>query len=225
MYGVLAGLLIGLIVAAAVAFYVTKAPMPFVDRATRQPDQGKLPDPRNAPDPNQGLYGRDGAAGTPPTGPTATAPSPLPGVTPGAPSRQPDDLGALIATLPNLDRAPAPAATPAPAAKSAAGRPRGQRNAGRAGIRHLFPAGRRLSGARRRRSPAGAHHPAGIAGGHAARRSQRRTGQPGARRSIRTPGRHESRPQQAGRERHQIRGGATMNRHGTSPRHPQSVTL
>lgn len=80
MYGVLAGLLIGLIVAAAVAFYVTKAPMPFVDRATRQPDQGKLPDPRNAPDPNQGLYGRDGAAGTPPTGPTATAPSPLPGV-------------------------------------------------------------------------------------------------------------------------------------------------
>ncbi|MEK0096093.1 SPOR domain-containing protein, partial [Bordetella pertussis] len=119
MYGVLAGLLIGLIVAAAVAFYVTKAPMPFVDRATRQPDQGKLPDPRNAPDPNQGLYGRDGAAGTPPTGPTATAPSPLPGVTPGAPSRQPDDLGALIATLPNLDRAPAPAATPAPAAESA----------------------------------------------------------------------------------------------------------
>ncbi|AWP87055.1 SPOR domain-containing protein [Bordetella bronchiseptica] len=119
MYGVLAGLLIGLIVAAAVAFYVTKAPMPFVDRATRQPDQGKLPDPRNAPDPNQGLYGRDGAAGTPPTGPTATAPSPLPGVTPGAPSRQPDDLGALIATLPNLDRAPAPAATPAPAAKPA----------------------------------------------------------------------------------------------------------
>lgn len=113
MYGVLAGLLIGLIVAAAVAFYVTKAPMPFVDRATRQPDQGKLPDPRNAPDPNQGLYGRDGAAGTPPTGPTATAPSPLPGVTPGAPSRQPDDLGALIATLPNLDRAPAASATPA----------------------------------------------------------------------------------------------------------------
>lgn len=116
MYGVLAGLLIGLIVAAAVAFYVTKAPMPFVDRATRQPDQGKLPDPRNAPDPNQGLYGRDGAAGTPPTGPTATAPSPLPGVTPGAPSRQPDDLGALIATLPNLDRAPAPAASATPAA-------------------------------------------------------------------------------------------------------------
>ena len=65
LYGVLAGLLIGLVVAAAVAFYVTKAPMPFVDRASRgTPDNTKQPDPRNAPDPNQGLYGRDGPAGT-----------------------------------------------------------------------------------------------------------------------------------------------------------------
>ncbi|MDZ5688815.1 SPOR domain-containing protein, partial [Achromobacter xylosoxidans] len=79
LYGALAGLLLGLIVAAVVAFYVTKAPVPFVDRATRQGDAGKLPDPRQAPDPNAGLYGRDGAAGSPPTGPTATAPAPLPG--------------------------------------------------------------------------------------------------------------------------------------------------
>ena len=77
LYGALAGLLIGLIVAAVVAFYVTKAPVPFVDRASR--DAGKLPDPRQAPDPNAGLYGRDGAAGTPPSGPTATTPAPLPG--------------------------------------------------------------------------------------------------------------------------------------------------
>ncbi|NEV07516.1 SPOR domain-containing protein, partial [Achromobacter xylosoxidans] len=63
LYGALAGLLLGLIVAAVVAFYVTKAPVPFVDRATRQGDAGKLPDPRQAPDPNAGLYGRDGAAG------------------------------------------------------------------------------------------------------------------------------------------------------------------
>ena len=77
LYGALAGLLIGPIVAAVVAFYVTKAPVPFVDRASR--DAGKLPDPRQAPDPNAGLYGRDGAAGTPPSGPTATTPAPLPG--------------------------------------------------------------------------------------------------------------------------------------------------
>lgn len=121
LYGVLAGLLIGLMVAAAVAFYVTQAPMPFVDRATRESAQAPLPDPRNAPDPNRALYGRDGAAGTPANGPTATTPAPLPGVTP-APSEAPsgDALGALIATLPSVnepqesaaqgrDRPPAPA--------------------------------------------------------------------------------------------------------------------
>ncbi|MDH0094503.1 SPOR domain-containing protein [Achromobacter mucicolens] len=126
LYGALAGLLIGLIVAAVVAFYVTKAPVPFVDRASRQGDTGKLPDPRSAPDPNAGLYGRDGAAGTPPTGPTATAPAPLPGAgTPGKGDETPaklDDLGALIATLPTSRGSAAPAATasaPTPIAKAA----------------------------------------------------------------------------------------------------------
>lgn len=119
LYGALAGLLLGLIVAAVVAFYVTKAPVPFVDRATRQGDTGKLPDPRQAPDPNAGLYGRDGAAGAPPTGPTATAPMPLPGAgTASKPDETPsrlDDLGALIATLPstNKPQAAAPSQTPA----------------------------------------------------------------------------------------------------------------
>lgn len=119
LYGALAGLLLGLIVAAVVAFYVTKAPVPFVDRATRQGDTGKLPDPRQAPDPNAGLYGRDGAAGAPPTGPTATAPVPLPGAgTASKPDETPsrlDDLGALIATLPstNKPQAAAPSQTPA----------------------------------------------------------------------------------------------------------------
>lgn len=120
LYGALAGLLLGLIVAAVVAFYVTKAPVPFVDRASRQGDTGKLPDPRLAPDPNAGLYGRDGAAGAPPTGPTATAPAPLPGA--GAPAKgdetpaKLDDLGALIATLPTSR---APAAAPSAATASA----------------------------------------------------------------------------------------------------------
>lgn len=144
LYGALAGLLLGLIVAAVVAFYVTKAPVPFVDRATRQGDTGKLPDPRQAPDPNAGLYGRDGAAGAPPTGPTATAPVPLPGAgTATKPDETPsrlDDLGALIATLPSTSKpqaaapnqsanassnatpsaSPTPLSKPAPAAKTAA---------------------------------------------------------------------------------------------------------
>jgi len=138
LYGALAGLLIGLIVAAVVAFYVTKAPVPFVDRASRQGDTGKLPDPRQAPDPNAGLYGRDGAAGAPPTGPTATAPAPLPGAGTGAgtgaakpdetPSRL-DDLGGLIATLPSTAKpqasapaavAMAPSQPPTPISKPAA---------------------------------------------------------------------------------------------------------
>lgn len=122
LYGVLAGLLIGLVLAAAVAFYVTKAPVPFVDRATRQGSATERPmDPRTAPDPNLGLYGRDGPAGLPPTGPTATTPVPLP----SNPKQPVDDLGALIATLPSQSReAPAPsgtqAATPAAAPKAAA---------------------------------------------------------------------------------------------------------
>jgi cell division protein FtsN len=117
LYGVLAGLLVGLILAAGVAFYVTKAPMPFVDRATRESAQSTLPDPRNAPDPNRGLYGRDSAAGTPSTGPTDTAIAPLPGAgtTPPASGSRPDDLGALIATLPSTPQAAPPAARSTPA--------------------------------------------------------------------------------------------------------------
>lgn len=111
MYGVLAGLLLGLIVAAGVAFYVTRAPMPFVDKASHDtPGQtARLPDPKQAPDPNGGLYGRDGAAGTAPSGPTATAPSPLPGVAPAPATGAPpaNELDALIAGLP---QDPAPAA-------------------------------------------------------------------------------------------------------------------
>ncbi|OZI66264.1 SPOR domain-containing protein [Bordetella genomosp. 11] len=120
LYGVLTGLLIGLIVAAAVAFYVTRAPVPFVDRASRHADQSPLPDVRNAPDPNAGLYGRDGAAGIAPTGPTATPAPPVPGAqpsTPGTGPHGPDDLGALIATLPTTPEPP-PRAADKPADKA-----------------------------------------------------------------------------------------------------------
>ncbi|ALM85519.1 SPOR domain-containing protein [Bordetella sp. N] len=121
LYGVLTGLLIGLVVAAGVAFYVTRAPVPFVDRATREANEKPLPDVRNAPDPNAGLYGRDGAAGTAPSGPTATAPAPVPGAQSNpqaAPSnsKQPDDLGALIATLPSNNELAARSGADKPAA-------------------------------------------------------------------------------------------------------------
>jgi len=138
LYGVLAGLLIGLVVAAVVAFYVTNAPMPFVDRATREASQSKKPDPRSVPDPNAGLYGRNGPAGNVPTGPTATPPVPLPGgPAPAKPGRGLDDLDALIATLPPGDAsasAPAaptvPSAPSTPAAKPAAPAPAPQQSSG-----------------------------------------------------------------------------------------------
>lgn len=98
LYGVLAGLLIGLIAAAAVAFYVIKSPMPFVDKASRSPEASSTVDPRNAPDPNAGLGGRGTGPVTEPSSPE----QPTGEVADNAsnrPSTKPDPLGALIATL------------------------------------------------------------------------------------------------------------------------------
>ena len=98
LYGLLAGLVVGLMVAAGVAYYVVKAPMPFYDKASRTPDAPGAPDPRQAPDPNAGMGGRDtgnsaapSESTTPSTGsaPAANAPTPASG----------DALGSLIATL------------------------------------------------------------------------------------------------------------------------------
>lgn len=91
-YGVLIGLIGGLAVAAAVAYYVMSSPMPFVDKATRD-EPAARPDPRSAPDPNRGLAG--GAADTAGTAATTS------GTTTSVPPVKPkDELGALIATLP-----------------------------------------------------------------------------------------------------------------------------
>src|SRR5690606_24738027 len=120
LFGVLAGLILGLAAAVAVALFVTKVPMPFVDKATRDPAKTLLPDVRDAPDPNIGLYGQNSPGGMPSTGPTATAPAALPGAATGkgSPSMS-DDISALIARLDEQPSSPAkPAAAPvAPAVK------------------------------------------------------------------------------------------------------------
>lgn len=136
LFGVLIGLIVGLAAAVAVALFVTKVPMPFVDKASRDPAKTLLPDVRDAPDPNIGLYGKNGPAGGTPTGPTNT--TPVPGIPPIAGSTAPpapDNLGNLIASLNKVDKAPqgkpvvpgteapAPVAKPAPAAKSAPATP------------------------------------------------------------------------------------------------------
>jgi cell division septation protein DedD len=127
LFGILIGLIGGLAAAVAVALFVTQVPMPFADKFSRDPAQTLLPDVANAPDPNIGLYGRNGAAGTTPTGPTDTKPAPLPGLgpladsSPKAPARE-DNIGDLIASLtePSKPAAPAPAPAPAPAQRAPA---------------------------------------------------------------------------------------------------------
>lgn len=131
LFGILIGLIVGLIAAVAVALFVTQVPMPFVDKASRDPAKTLLPDVRQAPDPNIGLYGKNGPAGLPATGPTATAPAPLPGTAPAAPGTAPaqDNIGNLIASLGSADKPaagqPAPAAAPSAPASSAAKLPPG----------------------------------------------------------------------------------------------------
>ncbi len=120
LYGVLAGLLIGLLVAAGVAYYVLKAPMPFADKASRSADKTPPQDPRNMPDPNLGLQAKDGGgspttSGQPGLTPLTPLPSDAPGVGTASPGSRPaapkDDLGALIATLPQTASPSAPSAS------------------------------------------------------------------------------------------------------------------
>lgn len=92
-YGVMAGLLIGLSAAAAVAYFVMNSPMPFFDKASRSAADSPM-DPKQSPDPNVGLV-----------------PS-----TAGKPSQQ-DQLGELIATLPATPKT-APPLPPLPVTKA-----------------------------------------------------------------------------------------------------------
>jgi cell division protein FtsN len=107
IYGVLGGLLLGLGLAAGVAYYVIKAPMPFMDKASRSPDSQGVPDPRNAPDPNAALGNRDVGPVTSPSSPDQpTGQADLSGLgqgsqqpAPGTQKQGGDALGSLIATL------------------------------------------------------------------------------------------------------------------------------
>lgn len=131
VYGVLAGLLLGLGLAAGVAYYVIKAPMPFMDKASRSPDSPGVLDPRNPPDPNAALGNREVGPVTAPSAPDQpTGQADLSGLGQGA--QQPaagankqgggDALGSLIATLtptPNASsRNPPAAETNTPSAPS-----------------------------------------------------------------------------------------------------------
>jgi cell division protein FtsN len=109
LFGMIAGLLVGLVVAVLVAVYVTKAPVPFVNR---EPHVAAAPpvDPAAAPDPNRSLYGRDAPAGAPSaSGPSTTEPAPPP-----VPDATRDPLGDFMAKSQNAQPPVAPPAAAQP---------------------------------------------------------------------------------------------------------------
>lgn len=120
--GILIGLILGLGAAVAVALFVTKVPMPFVDKASRDKPTVALPEGRDLLDPNRGLYGNSNGQ-TPPPGDTIPGLTLPPANLPSISSKPaaPDALGDLIATLPAMGTEPArqpEARTTAPAAPS-----------------------------------------------------------------------------------------------------------
>jgi len=108
--GIMIGLILGLAAAVAVALFVTKVPMPFVDRASREPAKTLLPGVRDAPDPNLGLYSRDTRPGATPVTPP---PAPGPGQPISPPVRSGDHLGDFIANLVDSSRSTSRSASPA----------------------------------------------------------------------------------------------------------------
>jgi cell division protein FtsN len=119
--GLIIGLMVGLAVALGVALYVTKVPVPFVNKVPqRTPEQDAAEAEKNKNwDPNSPLYGKNPARPgmvppPPPHGsasgivppPVATAPGPANPIAtaPAAPKRDPGDILA--------DRTPAPTAAP-----------------------------------------------------------------------------------------------------------------
>lgn len=115
-FGLIAGMVLGVAAAVAVALFVTQAPMPFKDKASRNTPTTLLPDVADAPDPNIALYGKDGPAGTraPAQGGSSVNPpggAPEPGQ---ADKPLADAIGQIIAGLGQPEAAKTPAPTPAP---------------------------------------------------------------------------------------------------------------
>ena len=134
--GMVVGLLIGLAIALGVALYVTKAPVPFVNKVpARPPGQEAAEAERNRNwDPNSPLAGRNPAPGTAASGvvggpdpATAGRPAVLPPpVEPAVPAASDARVArppALTASAPAVVRAPTPRASQPASAAALAGGP------------------------------------------------------------------------------------------------------
>ncbi|RTL41109.1 MAG: hypothetical protein EKK53_14240 [Burkholderiales bacterium] len=124
--GLIVGLLVGLAVALGVALYITKVPIPFVNKVpqrTAEQDAAEAERNRNW-DPNAPLAGKAGrsASGVVNT-PAATAPPPAPAASAATASASATATAAATAAKPAPAKAEAPAASapsPAPAATAGA---------------------------------------------------------------------------------------------------------
>jgi len=103
--GLLAGILIGLGTALSVAIFVTKAPVPFLNKATRAPERALDPKtPEAAPDPNKPLFSRNRAD------PSAAAP-PEPSILFPGPDRNAPTSTERQASEPEVETNPSPGAS------------------------------------------------------------------------------------------------------------------
>ncbi len=132
LVGLVIGLVLGLAAALAVAVYVTKVPIPFMNKTqTRTPEQDAAESKKNQNwDPNAPLYGKNPAkpqAAASGPAEAASEPASAPALVPAPP---PAFAPAGGASVPAAPRASAPA--PAPAAKAAASDPLGDLAAARA---------------------------------------------------------------------------------------------
>jgi len=101
LFGLLLGVVLGLAAAVAVALFVTKAPVPFVDKASRTREAPPLANVREVPDPNRGLGGGVGS-------PRAQTPAP----NDAARDTLTQDIDQLIARLSQNQAAPRTVPTP-----------------------------------------------------------------------------------------------------------------
>jgi len=99
--GFVGGLVVGLAIAVAVALYVTKAPIPFINKLGHPPD-APLPEQGKVPDPNRSLYSRDAAA-------NADAPGSVAAIT--APGANPAAAPPVVPVQPAARPAPSSGAT------------------------------------------------------------------------------------------------------------------
>ena len=109
LVGLAIGLLVGLAIAVVVTLYMSRSPVPFVDKIKRPGDRPEAATPADVPDPNRSMQKNRPASTEPPV---AVTPPAAPGT--DAPSTAPAAPGTAASTTPGAPAAPgAPTAPPA----------------------------------------------------------------------------------------------------------------